>query len=184
MAGFNWFDIVIIVALLAGLALGYSQGVIRQLMSLVALYIALVLATQFFRGLSQLISNILRVQPNTFTNMIAFFVIFIVAFVLINLLVKDAYRATHIRVAPLFDHLGGMAFGLVSAWIIISVSISVLLFAVAAQGWLQAEGLRKVLESGVTDSRLAQLTESSLPVIIATVEPWLPNGLPALFNSK
>ena len=47
MPGFNWFDFVIIVMLLAGMAIGYSQGLVRQLIGILALYVALALSIYF-----------------------------------------------------------------------------------------------------------------------------------------
>ncbi|MBI4675236.1 MAG: CvpA family protein [Chloroflexi bacterium] len=182
MAGFNWFDIVIIGCLLAGMAVGYAQGLIRQLIGLAALYVSLVLATQFFRFLSQTIAGILHVAPNTLFNMIGFFVIFFLALSITNFMALDAYKATRIRLAPWFDHITGMVLGVVSMWIIVSVSVSVLAFAVGTQGWLQAETTRAVVEDGLTNSRLAQLTQSMLPSIVTLLQPWLPSGLPALFQ--
>lgn len=182
MAGINWVDIVIIVCLLIGMAIGYQQGVIRQLIGLVVLYIALILATQFFRVLSQWLAGLLRVPPNTLSNMIAFFVIFLLALTLINFLAQDAYKSTRIRLMPFIDHTAGLILGVLSMWIILSVSIGVITFAVGAEGWLQAETTRALIENGVKSSRLAQLTEATLPTIIAAIQPWLPSGLPALFN--
>lgn len=182
MAGFNWFDIVIIVCLLAGMAIGYAQGLVRQLIGLAALYVSLVLATQFFRFPSQTVANILRVAPNTLFNMIAFFAIFFIALAIINFIALDAYKATRIRIAPWLDHSTGMIVGVISMWIIVSVSVSVLTFAVGTQGWLQAEATREIVADGITNSRLAQLTQATLPSIVAFVQPWLPTGLPALFQ--
>lgn len=182
MAGFNWFDFVIIVCLLTGMAIGYAQGLIRQLIGLAALYVALVLATQFFRFLSQTIANIMHTAPNTLFNMIAFFAIFFFALAIINFLALDAYRATRIRIAPWLDHTTGMIVGVISMWIIVSVSVSVLTFAVGTQGWLQAEATRKIVADGITNSRLAQLTQTTLPSIVTLLQPWLPSGLPALFQ--
>ena len=182
MAGFNWFDILIIVLLLAGMAIGYSQGLIRQVIGLLVLYVALVLATQFFRVLSQGLAGLLQLAPNTLTNMLAFFALFFLALTIINFLARDAYKATRIRLLPLLDHTTGMVLGVVSMWILISVSISVMLFAVGTQGWLQGESARQLLESGLKNSRLAQLTQSVLPLIVVTIQPWLPSGLPALFK--
>jgi uncharacterized membrane protein required for colicin V production len=178
----NWVDLVIVVCLLVGMAVGYAQGLIRQLIGLAVLYVALVLATQFFRVLSQTLAGLLDLAPNTLFNMISFFAIFFAALALLNFLALDAYRATHIRLTPLLDHTTGLILGVVSMWIIVSISISVLLFAVGTQGWLQAETTRALLENGLENSRLAQQTQATLPSIVVTIKPWLPSGLPALFQ--
>lgn len=182
MAGFNWFDFVIIVCLLAGMAIGYSQGLIRQMIGFAVLYVALVLATQFFRVLSQTVAGLLQVAPNTLFNMVAFFTLFLLASGVINFFAQDAYKSTRIRLAPFLDHTTGMVLGVLSMWLFLSVSVSVMVFATGTQTWLQGEGFRQVLGNGLDNSRLAKLTESTLPIVIMTIQPWLPNGLPALFH--
>ncbi|MDL1896413.1 CvpA family protein [Anaerolineae bacterium CFX7] len=182
MPGFNWFDFVIIIMLLVGMAVGYSQGLIRQLIGIFALYVALVLAMQFFRALSQAAAGLLRVAPNTLSNMVAFFVIFFLALSLVNFLGRDAYKATRLRLAPLLDRISGMALGVASMWIILCVVVSVIVFAVSTQSWLQSDSIRQILANGVSGSQLAKLTDSTVSLVVLTVQPWLPGGLPALFN--
>ena len=183
MADFNWFDILIIVLLLLGMAIGYSQGLIRQLIGLAAVYVALILATQFFRNLSQGLAGLLRVPPNTLSNMLAFFALFLLALTIINFLAQDAYKSTRLRILPFLDHISGMLLGVVSMWFIISILVSVMTFAVGTQTWLQGESTRQFLLNGLSNSRVAPLTESALSFVLVTLQPWLPGGLPALFSS-
>jgi uncharacterized membrane protein required for colicin V production len=182
MADFNWFDILIIVLLLLGMAIGYSQGLIRQLIGLAAVYVALILATQFFRALSQGLAGLLRVPPNTLSNMLAFFALFLLALTIINFLAQDAYKSTRIRILPFLDHISGMFLGVISMWLIISILVSVMTFAVGTQTWLQGESTRQFLLNGLSNSRVAPLTESALSFVLVTLQPWLPGGLPALFS--
>ncbi|HZQ09711.1 MAG TPA: CvpA family protein [Anaerolineae bacterium] len=182
MSGFNWVDFILIVFLLVGMAVGYAQGLVRQLIGLFALYVALVLATQFFRALSQLAAQILKMQPNTLTNALAFFAILIFVMAVVNLLALDAYKSTRIRLLPMIDHLGGMLLGVASMWIIASIIVSVLYFSVNTQIWAHAEFPQQVIKAGLDTSQLASVTESTLPMIVSTIRVWMPNGLPALFD--
>src|SRR5438045_2436989 len=130
MGGINWLDIVVIVLLLTGMAIGFTQGLVRQLIGFAALYIALVLATQFFRPLSQLLGDALNAPPNTMSNAIAFFFILLVAMGIINYFGLDAYKSTKIRILPFVDQITGIVLGVASMWIMVSVAINVLVFAV------------------------------------------------------
>lgn len=183
MAEFNWIDYFLIALLLGGLAMGYAQGFVRQLVGFAAIYIGLVIATQFFVPLTLMFSSLTRTPPNTLSNMISFFVILIVVTVLINVLGKDAYRATRLRIFPLLDHVLGMILGVASMWVLVAVSVNVLTFAVITEAWAgQAEGYRLILENGVHHSLVAEVTATSLPMIISTIRVWFPGTFPALFD--
>ncbi|TAH50605.1 MAG: CvpA family protein [Chloroflexota bacterium] len=183
MAGLNWLDLIILLLLLTGMAIGFAQGLVRQVIGLVALYIGLVLATQFFRPLSQLTGDALNTTPNTLSNAVAFFAILFLAIGVINFFALDAYKSTKIRLVPAVDQVTGIALGVISMWIVLSVAVNVLDFAVHAQTWTgNAETARNIILNGLENSRLAEVTASTLPMIVTTIRPWLPGGLPTIFN--
>lgn len=182
MSGFNWLDFILIVLLLIGMAVGYAQGVIRQLIGLGALYVALVLSTTFFRWVSQFLAQLIKIQPNTLTNAVSFFAILFLVMAVVNFLGLDAYRSTKLRLLPFFDHITGMILGVFSMWIIISIGVSVLMFSVNTQNWLNAENAQLIIKAGLDTSQLAGITSTTLPMIVSTIKVWLPNGLPAVFD--
>lgn len=182
MSAFNWIDFILILMLLIGMAIGYAQGLIRQVVGFLAVYVALVIATQFFVPLTQALSSLTLNPPNTLTNALSFFSILLLVMFALNILGQDAYRQLKFKLFPLIDHLGGMLLGVASMWILLTVVINVLTFAINTQSWGTAEGYRLILNNGFTNSRIAEVTASTLPVIVSTIRPWLPTGLPALFE--
>ncbi len=141
------------------------------------------MATQFFQPTSRFFGDLLNEPPTTLTNALAFFGIFFLVLSIVNFLALDAYKSTKIRLIPIFDHIGGMLLGVVSMWIILTIATNVLSFAVNTQGWTgSAAGMQAFLKNGLDNSRIAELTASTLPMIVATIRPWLPTGLPALFE--
>lgn len=182
MSSFNWLDLILIFMLLVGMAIGYAQGLVRQLIGLAAVYIALVIATQFFVSLTQLVTSVTLSQPNTLSNALSFFAIALLTLFVLNLLGQDAYRQLKFKLPALLDHLAGIFLGVASMWIILTVVVNVLTFAANTQAWGNAEGYRVILNNGLTYSRIAEVTASTLPMIVATIRPWLPGGLPAIFD--
>lgn len=180
---YNWLDFALIVLLMVGMVVGYMQGVVRQLIGLAALYVGLVLATQFFQPVSRAFGEMVKAAPNTLTNALAFFALFFVVMSVVNLLALDAYKSTRIRLIPIVDHVVGMLLGLASAWVILTIMVQVLSFAANTQGWGGgAEGIRVLLKDGIASSVFVTVTASTLPMIVNSVKPWLPGGLPALFS--
>jgi hypothetical protein len=76
-----------------------------------------------------------------------------------------------------------MFLGVVSMWIILSVAVNVLTFAANTQIWPgNSEPFRIMFRNGLEESRLAEVTSTTLPMIVSTIRPWLPGGMPALFD--
>ncbi len=182
MAGFNWVDIFLIIMLLFGMVVGYRQGLIRELLGLAAIYVSLVIATQFFVPLSLVVSQVTLNPPNTLTNAISFFFILFVGIFVLNLLGQDAYRQLRFKLPSIIDNVTGMFLGVASMWIVISVVVNVLTFAINTQAWGNAEGYRLILSKGITESLISEVTGSTLPMIVATIRLWMPGGMPALFD--
>lgn len=182
MAGFNWIDYVLIFMLLVGMAIGYAQGLIRELIGSAAVYVGLVIATQFFVPVTQGFATITRTPPNTLTNALSFFALLLLTIFVLNLLGHDAYKSLKFKLFPFLDHLTGMVLGVLSMWVILTVMVNVLTFAINTQSWGSADGYRFILERGFTDSRIAEVTSTTLPMIVSTIRPWLPGGMPAIFE--
>lgn len=181
MSGINWMDFVLILLLALGLAIGYNQGLLRQIVSLAALYLGAILATQYSFVLTNIFKAMFTTTPSTMLNTIAFFVIMFGVMGGLSLLALDAYRLK-LNVFPLLDHLCGMLLGLVTAWIILALCLNVTIIATSVQSWESAEGLRQALHDGIAGSRVAEATDTTVPMLIAAIKPWLPAGLPTIFN--
>jgi hypothetical protein len=78
--------------------------------------------------------------------------------------------------------MGGMLVGLLSVWIIVTIAINVLVFSSNTQSWGTVDSFRESLQTGLDLSRPADVTTTTLPMIVASIRPWLPGGLPALFQ--
>jgi len=182
MAGFNWIDFILILLLLVAMAIGYTQGLIRQFIGLLAIYIGLVLATQFFVPLSQAYSSLTQSAPTTLTNAISFFIILVAVMIIINIIARDSYKSIRVKIFPFIDHLGGMGLGVLSMWILLSVVVNVLTFAINTQSWGRADLYRLILEAGFGGSLIAEVTTSTLPMIVSTIRPWMQGGFPAIFE--
>jgi uncharacterized membrane protein required for colicin V production len=178
----NWLDYVLILLLLAGLTVGYVQGLLRQVINLAAMYLGAILAAQYFHLLGNLLKAQLVTTPGTLLNALAFFIVMFAVTGLLNFLTFDAYKNTKLSLFPVLDHVGGMLLGLIASWILITLMINILTSATATQYWMSAEHLRQVLRDGIRGSEIAAVTETTLPSILSAIKPWLPSGLPGIFN--
>ncbi len=182
MYGINWLDLALVIALLAGIGVGYAQGLLRQVISLASLYLGAILAAQYSYLLTGVLDDWFLTTPRALLNLVSFFILLFAVMILLNFLAFDASRSVRLRLFSVVDHLGGMIVGLVSAWILVTIAVNMLSFAIAVPNWAAAEDLRQTLAQLLSDSRLAEATAATLPGIVAAITPWLPVGLPSIFK--
>jgi len=180
-SGLDWIDWILILLIITSLGIGFAQGMLRQIIGLAALYIAMILAAQYYVAVSDLIRAVIFQPTNRFLNAIAFFIIAVVVWSLISWMAFDAYRSTKVRLFPLLDQFGGSILSLVSAIVALTLILPVILFMVG-EPWPGNETIRVGIESGMQASRLVPLFTAIKPAILSSLSPWLPMGLPSIFN--
>lgn len=183
IAGFNWLDFVIFFLIIAGMAIGLTQGLLRQIIGLAALYIGTILGAQYYRVIGDWIRTLAfqSAAPNRVLNAFSFFVILVFVSSIINWLAHDTYRSTKLQLAPLIDQLGGAILGLVTLIILISIMLPVLGFAIS-EPWPWNEPARQFITEGMRTFRLLPVFNALKPLLLSALGPWLPAGLPSLFD--
>jgi uncharacterized membrane protein required for colicin V production len=180
----NPFDVLIALAMLAGVALGFVRGMLRMVFAVVVIYVATVLAMTFYVPLGKFIGRILTGASKTSTEAIAFILILIVAAVILHFLLSRTYRNTEWPGLRQIDQLGGLVFGFLvtTLWIGLAlVGISFIL-GTPAPG---TEVARGNLIYYYRTSVLIPIFYQFLPVAFATLKPWVPKGkLPDIFSLR
>ena len=176
-----WLDIVILFLLIAGLGIGYVQGLVRQAIGLVALYLGAILGAQYYTVIAGWVRLLFPGPSSRALNAFGFFVILLAVVSLLNWLANDAYHLSRLRLFPIVNQLGGSLLGLVTTVIIISLCVPILVFA-TGEPWPWGEAARFNLITGITSSRLLSIFQFFTPALLGTLSPWLPNGLPSIFN--
>jgi hypothetical protein len=81
----------------------------------------------------------------------------------------------------LLNQIGGSILALTTMVVATSVALWVLVFSVGEQ-WPGNESLRSTLMGGLNSSLLVPIFESLKGPLFNTIIPWLPAGLPSIFN--
>ncbi len=181
LGGFNGLDIVIFALVIVGIGVGFAQGLLRQVISLAALYIGAILGAQYYSLVAGFVNFVFFAAPSKFVNALSFFIIVILTSALIDWLVRDVLQSTRLQLLPIVDQLGGAIMGLVRPIIILTLALPVITFA-AGEPWPYLEQTRVLVLQTLHTSRFLPVFEHFKPLILSTVGPWLPAGLPALFN--
>ena len=113
IAGFSWFDLILMAVLVMGLMVGYGQGLVRQVLGLGVLYIGTILGAQYFSVVAGLIQYVFGNASVNLVNAIGFFLVLLIVSAMISWLVFDAYHVRQLKHFPRLDHIGGRHFGAV-----------------------------------------------------------------------
>ncbi len=174
-----WLDIFLGLLFLGLLALGFWQGLLKELWFLISLYLAAILASLYGPTIGRLIG--LEVQSQTggrsdvVSSAVGFFIIFVVAVLLLFWLISALFSRVRLRSQLLvLDKIGGVAVGLLTSFTVVSFVAFVLNAFLVAQTGEAAWAFVNVLHTQRASSPLLQLFLAGRSVITTIVIPWLP----------
>lgn len=174
LTAFNLLDWTILLVIIGALVLGYLQGILRQVIWLAALYIAMILATQYHRLVGDWIRYLtFQPHPSRTVNAVAFLIITLVVVFLLSWLAADAYPAEKIKIFPLLNQLGGSILAIVTTILLLGLLLRILQFAVS-EPWPQNESLRLNVLQVLQTSLLVPSLQSLQQPLVEMIVPWLP----------
>ena len=176
----NWFDLVLVIAVLVGVIVGYMQGLLRQLIGLGALYIGLVMAAYFQGWAERWIGFFFPRMAETIKGSLAFLALFALSYGLLDWLGRHSFPETRLAVLGPFDQLGGVVIGFLIVGVEIGVGVTILEF-LAGVSWIRGETLRLAVVEAMGTSHLVPFFQNYLSLVGQAILPWLPSGLPPLF---
>jgi membrane protein required for colicin V production len=183
----NAIDLLFILLLLAGLALGFFQGTIKLVVAIISFYIGIVLASLYF----QVVGNFFRVRFRSTVEVgqiTAFAVILLVSFLLLTIAGLYTFRYAKLPSSLDFlDRIIGTLLGLVLGALVLGM------FAILLQGLFVDRDVAgsvtfpiiNALQRGVRGSFLvAFFGDQILPLIYTSVRPVLPRESEFIFRVR
>lgn len=149
----NWLDIVILLVVLAFTLSAYSAGLIREVVTLFAIVLGIVIAGILYDDLA---TDVLVFIDNEDAALaISFLILFGAVYLLGQLTAYILKRAASLLMLGWADHLGGALFGLLKGLIVVEVLL--ILFAAYPQ---------LSLDDAIDDSRLAPFFLDDVPIVL------------------
>ena len=191
-------DIMIVLLIVGGSLNGLRVGALRQLGNLLVFYMSLILTTRFYRLLLPTAKRLLAGAPSAIMEGVLFSLLLVLVYALLGILLlgialkrkpdrgkkrvnwKRLDRLPGQSLASTLNHLAGLVLGFVTISLWIGIGLLVYRFVIGSS-WLDWEKYRIALQADYAKSVLLGVFSSFLPVVIGTLEPWFPNGLPTLF---
>ncbi|GAB4214735.1 MAG: CvpA family protein [Roseiflexaceae bacterium] len=183
----NWVDLIYMVLVLGGLALGFFQGTIKLVVAIVSFYVGIILASLYF----QTVGNFFRIRFNSsvdVSQITAFALILLLSFVILTIAGLYTFRYARLPAGlDLIDKVAGTFFGLIMAVLLIAM-ISILLrnlMIYRSIGDLATLPIASLVQSGVRASRLLPyFADYLLPLLYGAIRPILPDESRIIFQVR
>ncbi len=183
----NVMDLMFILLLLAGLALGFFQGTIKLLIAIVAFYVGIVLSSLYF----QIVGSFFRRRfgsSQEVGEITAFAVILVFSFLLLTIAGLYTFRYARMPASLDFiDRIIGTLLGLVMGALFMGMFAILLkdLFVFRELGDLRGLPVMAAFQSSVRSSFLVEFfADNILPWIYSSVRPVLPRESEIIFKVR
>jgi uncharacterized membrane protein required for colicin V production len=179
----SWIDLAIIIVLAGGVFVGFTQGMIRYVLNVLAVVVAFVLASQLKRPLFELLGFWRAFQPEV-REFLLFLVLFFGLVIAGWLIIRAFYRRTRLPIARQLDEIGGAIFGLLFAAVLITFQLLVMdsIFAGQSARVPGVGGLQAYYEA-LNDSLLVQVfRDTIIPTAGYLARPFVPTEIANLLE--
>jgi uncharacterized membrane protein required for colicin V production len=174
-----YLDIAIVGLLLFFLYVGWVQGLPRLLMAVGALYTGFLLAAVYYHLFAVSLANLFQTKATSITDIIAFFLLFVVISILMFALLLSLFGHIEIKgKAAIFDKIGGSVVGLFTGVLIISILVTILRipYTETNQSRINVKSMPIIefFNGGYEQSALAPTFLRAAPILVWSVTPLLP----------
>ncbi|MBI2954021.1 MAG: CvpA family protein [Chloroflexi bacterium] len=177
---FNWVDVGVALVVVAFIAIGARQGLVRQAILVGAVYIATVLAAQYQLPVADALEQFAPESDPFARSFTAFALLFFVSLVALNWLSYATYGNTRLPFLRVADSTGGAALGLLSGWLVACLIVFIVTYGLRAD-WASVDPTLSVARYQMSRSFIVPVIYAYLPVFASVLYPSLPDGLPSLF---
>jgi uncharacterized membrane protein required for colicin V production len=183
----NAMDVLFILLVLAGLAVGFFQGTIKLVIAIISFYVSIVLSSLYF----QIVGRFFRQRFGTTLEVgqiTAFGLILLVSFLLLTL--AGLYTFRYAKMPPsldFIDRIVGTLLGLVMGALLLGIFASLLesLFVFRNPSGILTFPFMRAFQGAVRSSFLVSFFANNiLPLIYASVQPVLPAEADLIFRNR
>ena len=183
----NGLDFAIIFAFLAIIGLGFFGGITRVAAAIVAIYLGSIVSAAFYDSVTDAFRRQVSSVSLAMGQLFIFCLLFIVSsgalwWVLANS-TKGLKMKRRIEIA---DNLGGAALGVAVS--VLAVTLAAMLLSILLQvlnrtvGAGDANSILGTVQGQIRGSRLVPVFLDLTPLFTRLLEPWFPNGVPAILS--
>ncbi|NTU79352.1 MAG: CvpA family protein [Chloroflexales bacterium] len=182
----NFIDLLFILIFFAILAAGFFQGMIRLLVLIVALYLALVLASLYYAPLGHFFER--NLDAERFVGQyVAFFLVLMFSFLLLALAGVYTFRYAKLPGSLQYlDRIIGTVLGMFLGALVVGICTTLLWNLMIIHGGRNIDlplfqGIGRAVERSVM---VNYFSNQLFPLVYNSIDPFLPEGADLLFLSQ
>ncbi len=175
----NILDLIMLLGLIAGVAIGFVRGLIQQALGLLSIYLSVTVGIWAHRLFGRAYKSLLPALSQPAANFVGFLTALLIVLNALAFLTRDIEKnARWVKKVPaLFNQTGGLALGFVTSAFWLGLA-GTFLYVVGNAPWVGAEEMGRTLVELADGSILTYVFRVALRLGLYTVAPWIPGGLP------
>jgi uncharacterized membrane protein required for colicin V production len=179
----NILDLIMLLGLILGVAIGFVRGLLQQAMGLLSLYISLIVGVWahriFGNGFKALFPNLTR--PSA--DILGFMTVLIIMLNVLGFVTRDILKNTRWeeKVPALLNQTGGLALGFITTSFWLGLA-GIAMIIISRAPWIGAEGAHLNFKTMVDNSIMINVFRYAFRLALYTVYPWIPGELPTIFT--
>jgi len=183
----NGLDYAILFTFLAVIGLGFFGGIARVVAAIIAIYIATLVSAAFYADLAEIFRKYVSSINRTTSQLFVFMVLFIAVGAISWFLIASSLKGWKLpRRMEIVDNLGGATLGILVS--VMAVTLAMMLISILLQVLNQTVGaggtttMGSAVKGQIEHSQLVPVFLDLAPFFTRILEPWFPNGMPAILS--
>jgi len=180
----NVLDVIMLLGLVAGVAIGFVRGLVQQAMGLLSIYVSVVVGVWAHNLFGNAFKSVIPSLSLPAAKFLGFLTALIIMLNALALIARDIEKNAEWmeKIPPMLNQVGGLVLGFATAtfWLgLLGVALSV----IGNAPWVGAEEAGRTLVTLVDQSILAYVFRYTFRLGLYTISPWIPGGLPEILTS-
>jgi uncharacterized membrane protein required for colicin V production len=183
----NGLDFAIIFAFLAIIGLGFFGGIVRVAAAIVAIYLGSIVAAAFYDRVTDEFRSYVGSVSLAMGQLFVFIALFIISSGALWWVLASSVKGLKMkRRIEIADNLGGAALGVAVS--VLAITLAAMLLSILLQvlnrtvGAGEASSIVGTVQGQIRHSTLVPVFLDLTPYFNRVIEPWFPNGVPAILR--
>jgi uncharacterized membrane protein required for colicin V production len=168
----TFFDVLFLLAMIGGGALGWYRGLIRSAAGTVIIYISTVVSTLGYRSVSRMLGGATASYSQS-GDVLSFIILMAILNILLRLMSKEWLDNFDTKRMGIWVNITGMVFGFINLAVVCAVLLMIIRSATGGEEWFGYSNVQKFFRGQVHGSWKAYVFSPFMRFLLAIIRPWL-----------
>ena len=179
----NILDILMLLGLIGGVAIGFVRGLVQQAIGLLSIYISLIVGVWAHRVFGNVFQSLFSSLSRPSADILGFMTVLIIVLNAIGFVTREYQENARwiAKIPALLNQTGGLTLGFITTAFWLGLAGTALLI-ISGVPWLGADKAHSSFADLVNNSLMIYVFRYAFRLVLYTITPWIPGGLPAIFT--